>query len=129
LKAKYKVALAMVGSFALGAVAVQSLHAQARPVAFIVAEIGITDPDGYSKEFLPPVLKTIQEAGGKFLARGGKTVSFDGAPPGPRVVVIAHFVCVPETAMLKLRFGFSAYPIHRLEMRLEAIDLRTATRH
>jgi uncharacterized protein (DUF1330 family) len=80
----------MVGSFALGAVAVQSIHAQARPVAFIVAEIGITDPDGYSKEFLPPVLKTIQEAGGKFLARGGKTVSFDGAPPGPRVVVTQY---------------------------------------
>ena len=31
MKAKYKVALAMVTSFALGAVAVQSLHAQAKP--------------------------------------------------------------------------------------------------
>jgi uncharacterized protein (DUF1330 family) len=90
MKAKYKVALAMIGSFALGAVAVEGLHAQARPVAFIVAEIGVTDPDGYSKEFLPPVLKTIQEAGGKFLARGGRTVSFEGAPPAPRVVVTQY---------------------------------------
>ena len=31
MKAEYKVALAMVTSFALGAVAVQSLHAQAKP--------------------------------------------------------------------------------------------------
>ena len=31
MKAKYKVALAMVTSFALGAVAVHSLHAQAKP--------------------------------------------------------------------------------------------------
>jgi uncharacterized protein (DUF1330 family) len=45
-------------------------------------------PDGYAKEFLPPVLKTIQEGGGHFLARGGKTVSFEGAPPAPRVVVV-----------------------------------------
>jgi hypothetical protein len=31
MKAEYKVALAMVTSFALGAVAVQSLHAQTKP--------------------------------------------------------------------------------------------------
>jgi hypothetical protein len=29
----------------------------------------------------------------------------------------------PTFAILKPRFGFSAYPIHRLEMRFEGIDL------
>jgi uncharacterized protein (DUF1330 family) len=88
MKAKYKVVMTMVGSFALGAAAVQTLHAQARPPAFVIAEVGVADPDAYSKEFLPPVMKTIQEVGGKFLARGGKTVSLDGAPPAPRVVIL-----------------------------------------
>jgi len=88
MKAKYQVALAMVGSFALGAVAVESLHAQAKPLGYVIAEVGVADPEGYAKEFLPPISKTIQEAGGKFLARGGKTVSFDGAPPEPRVVIL-----------------------------------------
>jgi uncharacterized protein (DUF1330 family) len=87
MKAKYKVALAMVASFAVGGIAVEGLHAQVKPAGFVVAEVGVADPDGYSKEFLPAVLKTIQEAGGKFLARGGRTVSFDGAPPAPRVVI------------------------------------------
>lgn len=32
-------------------------------------------------------------------------------------------VCICETTILKPRFGFSAYPIHRLAMELEGIDL------
>jgi uncharacterized protein (DUF1330 family) len=88
MKAKYKVALAMVGSFAIGAVAVEGIHAQAKPPAYVIAEVGVADPDGYSKEFLPPIMKTIQEAGGKFLARGGKTVTFDGAPPAARIIIL-----------------------------------------
>jgi len=88
MKAKYQVALAMLGSFALGAVVVEGLHAQARPFGYIVAEVGVADPEGFSKEFLPPITKSIQEMGGKFLARGGKTVSFDGAPPQPRVIIL-----------------------------------------
>ena len=88
MKAKYQVALAMVGSFALGAVAVESLRAQAKPFGYIVAEVGVADPEGFTKEFLPPISKSIQEMGGKFLVRGGKTVSLDGAPPQPRVVIL-----------------------------------------
>jgi uncharacterized protein (DUF1330 family) len=88
MKAKYQVALAMVGSFALGAVAVESLHAQAKPFGYIIAEVGVADPEGFTKEFLPPISKSIQEMGGKFLVRGGKTVSLDGAPPQPRVVIL-----------------------------------------
>jgi hypothetical protein len=41
MKAKYKIALAMVGSFALGAVAVQTLHAAATPPAYVTGEITV----------------------------------------------------------------------------------------
>jgi hypothetical protein len=55
MNAKYTLPLAMVGSFALGAIAVQTLHAQTKPLAYGVAEVVISNQEGYAKEFLPPV--------------------------------------------------------------------------
>ena len=63
----------------------------ARPgqaAAYGIAEVTVNNQDGYSKEFLPAVRKTIADAGGKFLAAGGKTKSMTGTPPAPRVVII-----------------------------------------
>ncbi len=82
------VGLALVASAALGAAAVQTLHAQAKPPAYNVVEITIKDQDGYNKEYLPPITKAIADAGGKFLVRGGKTISYEGTAPAPRVVVV-----------------------------------------
>jgi uncharacterized protein (DUF1330 family) len=87
MKAKYAV-FGMVASFAVGAIAVKGLHAQARPPAYGIAEVVVSNQDGYAKEFLPAVRKTIADGGGKFLAAGGKTVSLQGTPPAPRVVLI-----------------------------------------
>jgi uncharacterized protein (DUF1330 family) len=78
----------MVASAALGAAAVQTLHAQVKPPAYNIAEITINDQDGYNKEYLPLITKALTEAGGKFLVRGGKTISYEGAAPAPRVIVI-----------------------------------------
>src|ERR1700746_80 len=80
--------LAMVVGAAIGAAAVQTLHAQAKPPAYNIAEITIKDQDGYNKEYLPLITKALTDAGGKFLIRGGKTISYEGAAPAPRVVVI-----------------------------------------
>jgi hypothetical protein len=77
MKAKYKVALAMAGSFALGAAAVQTLHAAPTPPAYVIGEIAVKDEDGYNNDFLPVVRKPITDAGGKYLAGGfNKTVTF-----------------------------------------------------
>jgi uncharacterized protein (DUF1330 family) len=80
--------LAMFGSAALGAAAVQTLHAQAKPPAFQIAEITVNNQDAFTKEFVPVIGKVITDAGGKFLARGGKTVSVQGSPAEPRIVVV-----------------------------------------
>ena len=88
MKTKYTVLLAMTASFALGALAVQGLHAQAKPTGYVVVEVAVTDKDGYAKEFIPPAAKAIEEGGGKYVVRGGKTVSFQGTPPASRVVVL-----------------------------------------
>ena len=83
------VGLGMVASAALGATAaVQTLRAQTKPPAYNIAEITIKDQDGYNKEYLPLITKVLADAGGKFLVRGGKTISFEGAAPAPRVVVL-----------------------------------------
>ena len=88
MKTKYTVALAMAASFALGALAVQGLHAQAKPPGYVVVEVAVTDKDSYAKEFIPPAAKAIEEGGGKYVVRGGKTTSFQGTPPASRVVVL-----------------------------------------
>ncbi len=90
MQAKYTVALAMIGSFALGAAAVQGLHAQSKPPAYVIAEINVTNKDGYVKEFLPLISKVIQDHGGKYVVRGGKAVALQGAPPAGRVVVTRY---------------------------------------
>ena len=82
------IGLAMVAGAALGAAAIQTLHAQTKPPAYNIAEITIKDQDGYNKEYLPLITKALTDAGGKFLIRGGKTISYEGAAPAPRVVVI-----------------------------------------
>jgi uncharacterized protein (DUF1330 family) len=81
------VALAMLAGFGLGAVAVQGLHAQAKPSAYVISEIDVTDADAYAKEYVPLANKALAESGQKRLASGGKTVSLAGAPPAPRIVL------------------------------------------
>ena len=72
------IGLGMVASAAFGAAAVQTLHAQTKPPAYNIAEIAIKDQDGYNKEYLPLITKALTDAGGKFVVRGGKTISFEG---------------------------------------------------
>jgi uncharacterized protein (DUF1330 family) len=87
MKVKSGYALAIIASFALGGASVRLLQAQAAPPAYVIAEISPTDPEGYLNNAVPILSKTVQDAGGVYLVRGGKTLSFEGAPPPPRVVV------------------------------------------
>jgi uncharacterized protein (DUF1330 family) len=89
MKANHKLAIALLAGAAVGALAMQGLHAQAKPTGYVVAEIDVTNPDAYAKEFLPLAGKALMDGGGKFLVRGGKTATIDGEPPKSRVAVIA----------------------------------------
>jgi uncharacterized protein (DUF1330 family) len=82
----YTAMLAMLTGVGLGAVAVQGLNAQVKPSAYVIAEIDVTNQDGYVKEYLGPAEKAILAGGGKYLARGSKTASIKGEPP-KRIVV------------------------------------------
>jgi uncharacterized protein (DUF1330 family) len=73
---------------AAGAVGTQSLRAQSASPAYFIGEVNVTDKDNYAKEFVPLAAKAIADHGGKYIVRGGKTVSLQGSPPASRVVVL-----------------------------------------
>jgi uncharacterized protein (DUF1330 family) len=95
MKTQYAVALAMLAGFGLGAVAVQGLHAQAKPPVYFVAEVDVMDQEAYGKEYAPKAQALIKSHGGKFLAIGGiaganakQITGFDGQTPKRAVVQV-----------------------------------------
>jgi uncharacterized protein (DUF1330 family) len=87
MKTEYTVAIAMLAGAAIGSIAVQGLHAQAKPPVYQVTEIEILDQQAYVKDYVPKAQAAIKAAGGKFLAAGGKTTAIEGEPPKSRVVI------------------------------------------
>jgi uncharacterized protein (DUF1330 family) len=86
MKTHYTVAFAMLAGLGLGAVAVQGLHAQAKPPVYSVAEVDIVDQAAYST-YVPKAQAAIKAGGRKILAAGGKTITVEGDPPKSRVVI------------------------------------------
>ncbi len=84
----FELTIASLAGAVAGALAVPALHAQSNPPAYVITEIQVTDPDAYRTEYAPKIAKVNQDAGARYLARGGKTATFDGAPPQGRVVVL-----------------------------------------
>lgn len=88
MRTHYLMAFSMATGVALGAAAVQGLHAQARPLAYVVGEINITDPEGFKNEFGPVARKALAEAPGyRALVLGGKVVPIQGDAPNARVII------------------------------------------
>jgi uncharacterized protein (DUF1330 family) len=81
MKTHYTVALSMLAGAAVGAVAVQGLHAQAKPPVYTVTEIDVTNVDAYIKEYVPIVQPIVKKGGGKQLAASLKVTAFEGTPP------------------------------------------------
>jgi len=87
VKRNYAVALAVLIGFALGAVVVHGVHAQAKPPIYLIEEITINNPDAFAKDFAPKIGAVNKAAGVRALVAGGKTYSLEGAPPAARVVI------------------------------------------
>jgi len=56
-------------------------------VAYVIADIEVTDPAGY-EPYKPLAAASIARFGGRFLARGGKAMLLEGRPAPERIVVI-----------------------------------------
>ena len=88
MQSKHKVALALAAGFILGGVAIQALHAQAKPPSYVLAMINVKDEEGYKTNFLKEAQKQIANYGGKYVAGGfNKTTALTGSPPN-RVVIL-----------------------------------------
>jgi hypothetical protein len=70
MKAILKTSMAVACGLLVGGGAVQLLHAQSKPPAFVVAEIAVKDKQGYEENYLKATTKDISNHGGKYLAGG-----------------------------------------------------------
>ena len=81
MNAKYQIALAMLAGAALGAAAVQSLHAQGKPKAYIVTESEVLDAAALAA-FMPKAQAAVRAAGGTpGVIATGKIIAVMGDPP------------------------------------------------
>ena len=95
MSARYKIGLVMSACVALGALSSEALHGQARPPAYLIGQIDVSDPDGYAKEYLPKAREIIKAHGGRLIAAAGaaatgsQVVAIDGEAP-KRVVIYMY---------------------------------------
>jgi uncharacterized protein (DUF1330 family) len=89
MNTKYKMGLAMLAGVALGAAAIQGLHAQAKSKAYTVAELEVLDA-AVLAAYVPKVLEAQKAAGARPLrTAGGKIVAMEGT--APKRVAITEF--------------------------------------
>lgn len=55
--------------------------------AYVIAQLTVTDPAGFEayRQAVPPI---IAAHGGRYLVRGGAVARLEGAPVGPRIIVL-----------------------------------------
>jgi uncharacterized protein (DUF1330 family) len=74
--------LILLTGVAIGATAIEGLHAQAKPPTYVVVAIRkINDADAYKTGVLDKASAVITAAGGHFVIRTDKITSLDGPPP------------------------------------------------
>ena len=81
--------LALLARFAIGAAAIQGLHAAGGPPVYVVTEIGVSDLDAYQKEYLPLAQASIKASGGRLVAARQNIVVYEGPSSGTRVAINA----------------------------------------
>ena len=92
---RYKTGLVMLASVALGALGSEALRGEARPSAYLIGQIDVSDPAGYVKEYLPRAREIIKAHGGRLVAAAGaaatgsQVVAIDGEAP-KRVVIYMY---------------------------------------
>jgi uncharacterized protein (DUF1330 family) len=97
---------AMLAGFGIGAFTIEELHAQAKPPAYVISEIDMTNSEAYVKDYVPLAQKALHESGQKVLASGGRTAALAGEPPKTRIVLSMF-----ET-MEKAQAAYTSY-LHR----------------
>jgi uncharacterized protein (DUF1330 family) len=79
---KIATGLILLAGVAIGATAIEGLHAQAKPPTYVVVAIRkINDADAFKAGVVDKASAVIKSAGGHFVVRTDKITSLDGPPP------------------------------------------------
>jgi uncharacterized protein (DUF1330 family) len=83
MKSRYVVALSMIAGAALGGAAIQGLHAQAKPKAYLITETEVLDRAVLDNTYFPQVRQAAKTAGGNidFISPGENIVAVVGDAP------------------------------------------------
>jgi uncharacterized protein (DUF1330 family) len=58
------------------------------PKAYVISEVEVTgDAEAFHRDYAAHAAATVAPFGGRYLARGGRTVSLEGDPPKGRIVI------------------------------------------
>ncbi|HEX4554314.1 MAG TPA: DUF1330 domain-containing protein [Xanthobacteraceae bacterium] len=84
----YAVAAAAILGAAAGAAAARGLQRPGTPKAYIVTEVDVTgDTAAFQRDYAAHAQATVEPFGGRYLARGGRTIGTEGDPPKGRIVI------------------------------------------
>jgi hypothetical protein len=87
MKIQYVLVSASLLGVALETASMQGLNAQAKPPAYVITEIDVTDAEAF-REYAPRVQPSFAPFGGRYLVGGGDTRSLAGEAPTRIVVVL-----------------------------------------
>ena len=76
-----------IAGIAVGGTGLRIATAQAKPHAFIVAEVDVHDTAAY-RPYAQRASQIVTQYGGHYIVRGGKTESIEGAKPANRIAII-----------------------------------------
>ena len=81
--------------------------------AYFIADIDVTDPEGY-KEYAAGAGATVEQYGGRYLVRGGATTPLEGDARPNRFVVVEF----PDMAALRAWYDSEEYrPLRDIRQR------------
>ena len=87
MKAHCTVAISVLTGIALGAAAVQTLHAQAKSAVYMIAINEVSNQEGYANEYVPPAQQSVKDHGGVYVAAGPGTQVTGNLPNGPVTIL------------------------------------------
>ena len=89
MRTKYIVALSMLAGMAVGAFAVQTLHAQAKSPVYMIGLNEVTDADRYSNEYLRPAqARRLKPHGSGVYVAAGPGTLIEGTLPKEGVFIL-----------------------------------------
>ena len=98
MKARVTILISVMAGIAIGAAAMQALHAQAKALAYVIGEIDVKNAELLDKEYVPNASKAVRDGGGRYLVAGGKSLTFYGEPPRRIAIMVFESLDKAEAA-------------------------------